>query len=76
MGSSSPIYFFPDDSIETKERFLSLELKGKGNQLHLSTPFDELIHINGEAITSQEIFDGDFVEFGKTAFYISFHEEG
>ena len=76
MGSFSPIYFFPDESIQTKESFLTLELKGKDNNLYLSTPFDKLIHINGEPITSQEIFDGDFVEFGKTAFYISFHEEG
>lgn len=75
MGSSSPLYFFPDDSIETNDTFLTLELKGDKNAPHLSTPFDGLIHINGEAITSQEVFDGDFVEFGKTAFYISFHEE-
>jgi hypothetical protein len=75
MGSFSPIYFFQDDSIKTKDTFLTLELKGDKNTPHLSTPFDGLIHVNGEAITSQEIFDGDFVEFGKTAFYISFHED-
>ena len=73
MSSASPLYFFPDDSIETKDIFLTLELKGDKNALHLSTPFDGLIHINSKPITSQEIFDGDFVEFGKTAFYISFY---
>ena len=75
MSTVSPLYFFPDEKIETQDVFLTLELKGSSNAPHLSTPFDNLIKINGEAITSQEVFDGDFVEFGKTAFYISFHEK-
>ena len=79
MGSASPLYFFPDDSIQTEEIFLTLELKlklkGDKNVLHFSTPFDRLIHVNGKPITSQEIFNKDFVEFGNTAFYIKFNEK-
>jgi len=75
FGRKSHIYFFPDESIDTEKDFLSLEYQADTKTHYFSTEFENLVLINGTAISNQqEIFDGDLVEFGNTAFYININE--
>lgn len=71
FGKKSLFKFFLDESIDTDEPFLTLESEGSEKSIYLSSPFEKLVYVNGSPITKEEVFDGDFVEFGETAFYIN-----
>ena len=71
FGKKSLFKFFIDDSIDTDEPFITLEMGGSEKSIYLSSPFEKLVYINGAPISKEEVFDGDFVEFGETAFYIN-----
>jgi hypothetical protein len=72
LGTKSPIYFFCDPSIPTEDTLFKIHQIDK--DVVFTTNFSNFIYINGKAITSQKVQDGDFVEFGGTAFNIVEHQ--
>lgn len=74
FGKKSLFKFFTDDNVDTEESFLTLEMGGSEKSIYLSSPFEGLVYVNGSPISKEEVFDGDFVEFGETAFYINRNE--
>jgi|GEM_PF-2748508 len=72
LGTKSPIYFFCDPSIPTEDTLIKIDQRDK--EVIFSTNFSNFIYINGKPITSQKVQDGDFVEFGATAFNIVLHQ--
>lgn len=70
FGLKSLLYFFLDPTVQIEEDFLSLS-SSDDHDIYLEGHIPGFISVNGAPLKGQKsIANGDFVEFGQTAFYI------
>ncbi len=71
FGKKTTLFFFLDDSVPSDLDFLHLSAKAQTDGIILTSDLPNFVSLNGSPINGpKEIFDGDLVEFGGTAFYI------